>query len=285
MIVHTPETLEEALQLKQKYGSDGLILAGGQSLVVLLQQRLAQPDAVISLQRLNGLREIRINGMVEMGAMVTMAQATADERIRQVAPALARVCGIVASPHVRNMGTVVGNACHAEPGSDPPQALLLLDAEIRAESVRGQRWIPVSEFFVSFLQSALEEDEIATAVRFRAQPAGADTYIKHRSRMMDLAIVGIGAMLVKEASGKFSVRLASGGVGPRPLRASATESEIGLRTPTDLAAMAADIGFKAAEEINPTLSDGFGSSGYRKKLVQVSTRRSLTTLCQQFGTV
>ena len=76
--------------------------------------------------------------------------------------------------------------------ADPPQALLLLDAEIRAQSVRGERWIPASEFFVSFLQSALEEDEIATAIRFKSQPGGAETYIKHRRRMMDLAIVGIG---------------------------------------------------------------------------------------------
>lgn len=283
MIVHTPETLQEALELKRKLGSEGLVLAGGQSLVVMLQQRLAQPEAVISLQRINELRDIQVNGSVQLGAMVTMAQAAADERIRQAAPSLSKVCGIVASPHVRNMGTVVGNACHAEPGSDPPQALLLLDAEVRAQSARGERWIPASEFFVSFLQSALAEDEIATAVRFPSQPAGADTYLKHRRRMMDLAIVGVGAMLVKQPDGRVTVRLAAGGVGPRPARALTTEEEMGARTPTDLEAIAEDVGARAAEEINPTLSDGFGSSSYRKKLVQVSTRRAIASLCRQLA--
>lgn len=284
MIVHTPDTLEEALELKARYGPEGVVLAGGQSLVVLLQQRLAQPEAVISLQRLQELKSISVNGNVQIGAMVTMAQAAADERIRAAAPSLARICGLVASPHVRNAGTVLGNACHAEPGSDPPQALLLLDAEIEARSASGSRWIPASQFFVSFLQSALEENEIATAIRFARQPRGTETYIKHRRRQMDLAIVAIAATLIDEGEGKATLRLAAGGVGPRPVRAPQTEAAVGVRQAADIERMAADIGAQAAAEIAPTLSDGFGSSDYRRRLVQVSTRRAISSLGRELAT-
>lgn len=278
-----PKTLEEVLELKAQRGADARVLAGGQSLAVMMQKGLVAPELIIYIGEIKGLGRVSTKGgVVTLGPLVTSGQVEHSTELKKVAPLLHQVCSLVASPHVRNLGTVVGNLCHAEVGTDPPQALLALDAEVQARSVRGERWIPISDFALDFFTTALEEDEIATAVRFKPF-AGKSTYIKNRVREVDLAVAGV-AVAVQESDGKVAdVRIAVGGTGPRPLRATGIEAQVCGLSKAEVAKDAEEIGWTAAREINPTLSDSFGSVQYRRRLVAVSVRRGLERLLSTAG--
>ncbi len=278
MRVVAPRTIEEALETKSRLGADARVLAGGQSLAVLLQKGLVMPETLIYLGEIKELASLSISqDDVRLGAMVTSGQVELSEEVSSVVPLLSYVCSVVASPHVRNMGTVVGNLCHAEVGSDPPQALLALDAEVHALSARGHRWIPIADFILDYFETALEDDEIATEVRFKPF-YGKSTYIKHRVRHMDLAVTGVAVALNVNEDGVTSPRFAVGGTGPRPLRANAAEAQMDGLTREEAMRSAGDIGAAVAEEVNPSLSDAFGHSEYRKRLLAVSVRRGVQEL-------
>ncbi len=275
MRVVAPQTLEEALELKAMHGPDARVLAGGQSLSVLLQKGLVSPELVIYLGEIKGLDQVSKNGgAITLGPLVTSGQVEHSAELKKAAPLLHQVCSLVASPHVRNLGTVVGNLCHAEVGSDPPQALLVLDAEVQARSVRGERWIALSDFALDFFTTALQDDEIATAVRFKTF-AGKATYIKNRVREMDLAVAGVAVALRQKERKVADVRIAVGGTGPKPLRASAAEAQVRGLSTAEAVRSADDIGWAVANEVPPSLSDAFGSSEYRKRLVAVSAGRGI----------
>lgn len=272
---HVPETLAEASRLVTQFGSEGKVLAGGHSLVPMMKLRLAAPKHLIDIGRIAELDYIRKDdGKVLVGALTTHFQIESSELLKTKCPLLPETAKEIGDPQVRNKGTLGGSLAHADPAADWPAAILALDAEIRAVSSRGERWIPAKEFFVDLLTTALEPDEILTAVRVPALPVrGGDAYVKLHQPASGFAIVGVAARVVLDE--KSTVQQASvgiTGVGPKAYRAAGVEKLLGGKFPTlkrleESAAHAAD-----SIEAN---ADLYASAEYRAHLACVYARRAL----------
>ena len=168
-----PGQLAEATAILDRYGSEATVLAGGQSLMILLRQGLVSPGILLGIKCVAGLADLRETPMgLRLGAAVTYRAAANDARVRARAPVLARAAGSVGSVHIRNMGTVGGSVCHADPAGDVPTVLLALDAEAEIASSGGTRTCPLSGFFTNMFQTQLGEGEILAAVNIPHQAAG-----------------------------------------------------------------------------------------------------------------
>src|SRR3954462_6438095 len=166
-----PETVDEAIGLLAEHGDGAKVIAGGQSLLILMRERLVQVDAVIGLKGIPALREIEVNGGARIGAMVTHSAVERDERIAARWPLLQAAEGAVSTLQVPNRGTLCGNVAHAFPTADPPAALVASDAVGHVAGRRaGEREVPAEEFFVGLMETAAAPDELVTGVSLPAQP-------------------------------------------------------------------------------------------------------------------
>jgi carbon-monoxide dehydrogenase medium subunit len=272
-----PHSLEEALSQRAEYGRDALPLAGGQSLLVMLRNKLIDPQVLLDLEPLGELRGIqaRANG-VSIGAMTTFFDLLSSSDVQHAVPILAQAAGKVGSTAIRNLGTIGGNLCHNEPGADLPPALLALNASVELRSRKGIRNVPLTEFFRGYFETAVEADEILSRVEIPTLPEGArGAYTKHSISPEDLAIAGVAVVLVPDGKNPVSariLRIGLGGVAPVALRALKAEAALNGRALTDEAiGAAAEI---AASEAEP-MSDPHASADYRRKMVKVLVRRAL----------
>src|SRR3989442_2289944 len=195
-----PETMEEALGQREQYQKDALPIAGGQSLLVLLRNKLIDPKVLIDLERLGELRGLqrRTDG-VSIGEMTTIHNLSSSSELQASAPILSQAASNVGSTAIRNLGTIGGNLCHNEPGSDLPPALLTLNAAIELRSREGRRKVPLSEFFRGYFETTIAPDELLCTVEIPTLPANATAvYLKHAISAEDLAIVGVAVVLIPE---------------------------------------------------------------------------------------
>lgn len=271
-------SLEHAVELLAAEDGDAKVLAGGQSLIPLLAMRLAQPTVLVDLGGLPELSYIRDDdGMVEIGAMTCTRDVETSAAIRTAVPLLPAALRYSGHVTIRNRGTLGGSAAHADPAAETPAVLRALDAELVVVGPNGRRTIPAADFFHSFLVSALEPDEVLTAVRIPRQPAGTVVAVEEFARRHgDFAIVAVMGSARTDGSGTVAdVRISLAGAGPTPVRADAAERLLRGQTPsTDLVHAAAAA---AAEAIDP-VSDIHGSADYRRTLTEVLTRRCLQRL-------
>src|SRR5579871_832593 len=166
---HIPKNLEEASRLLAQFGGEGKILAGGHSLVPMMKLRLAAPKHLIDLGRLTDLKYIReADGKIEMGALTTHFQIQSSSLLKEKCPLLPMTAREIGDVQVRNKGTLGGSLAHADPAADWPAAAVALDAELKAVSTTGERWVPASKFFMGLMATALNPGEIVTAIRFPA---------------------------------------------------------------------------------------------------------------------
>ncbi|HYZ02674.1 MAG TPA: FAD binding domain-containing protein, partial [Candidatus Binatia bacterium] len=166
-----PTSLDEALSLRAQHGSESVVLAGGQSLMPLLNLRIVSPAAVIDLGRVPDLAGIRAeNGILAIGAMTRQREAERSPLVHERSALLRQALARIAHPTIRNRGTIGGSLAHADPAAELPAATLVLDAELVARSTRGERKIPASAFFEGFMTTALEPDELLTEVRLPPDP-------------------------------------------------------------------------------------------------------------------
>jgi carbon-monoxide dehydrogenase medium subunit len=268
-----PSTLAEALQLLSDHPDDAKILAGGHSLVPLMKLRLAAPGMLIDLGRVAELKGIsQDGGRVRIGAMTTHAEVAASSVVQQSAPALAQSANEIGDRQVRARGTIGGSLAHSDPAADLPAAMLALDGQIVARSTRGERTIPVDEFFVDLLTTALEPDEIITAVTVAVSPRSA--YIKFPNPASHYAIVGVGVSV--QGNGTISAtRIGVTGAAAMAYRATAAEAALaGQPLSAQSIAAAADAAYDGRE----LLGDIHASAEYRAALVKVMTRRALEKL-------
>lgn len=271
-----PRSVEETLGLLTEYGDDAKLMAGGQSLMVLLHEGLASPRVLIGLSAVPELEGITADGEARIGALATHTQVLSHPGIRASWPVLAEAERAVSSAQIRNRGTLCGNLAHAYPTADPPAALLALDALLTLRSPRGSRQVQAGEFALGPLTTILEPDELITAVTLPPPPAGARyAYLKYALRPLDFAILGVAVRLAVDPEGRCRhVRIGLNGAASLPLRA--TEAERILEGapagagPARLAA-AADA---AAGQSEP-LGEVFESSAYRREMVRVYVRRAL----------
>ena len=268
-------SMAEALDILAAAGPAAKVLAGGQSLVALMNLRLSRPEVLVDLGPVEELRAYgRSNGHLEVGAMVTQATLEADPAVAASCPLLAEAIPWVGHQAIRNRGTVGGTVAHADPAAELPVVLTALGGEVIVRSQRGERTIPAGEFFRAFLTTAIEPDEIVTAVWFPA--TGPDTgtaFVEFARRPGDFALVSVAAVVGRNGGGEVaSARIALGGVAATPVVITGTERMTGLSA-SDAPDAAAEL---AGEQVDPC-GDIHGSAEYRRDLARELTRRAVET--------
>ena len=271
---HAPRTVDEALALLGRYGGDAKVLAGGQSLMPLLNFRLARPAALVDLNRIPSLAFIEESGgRVRLGAMTRQRTIDFSPVVAQRLPLLKEATRWVGHLPIRTRGTMGGSIAHADPSAEYPAVLTALEGEVVARGAKGERVIKAADLFETYLTTTLTPDEILTEVRLPAMAAGAGYALEEFSRRHgDFAIIGIAAVVVRDGQRCKTARLATAGAGPVPVRLRAAE-EILERDGLGEAAIEA-AARKATELVDPD-SDIHGSADYRRHLTGVLTRRAL----------
>src|ERR1043166_4498377 len=279
--LNRPETMEESLCHRERYQKDALPIAGGQSLLVLLRNKLIDPQVLIDLERLGELPSLqRKTDGVSIGAMNTIYNLMTSSDVRAAVPVLSEAASKVGSTAIRNLGTIGGNLCHNEPGADLPPALLALNAAVELRSRKGTRKVPLGEFFRGYFETVVSPNEILCSVEIPQLPAKASgVYLKHAISAEDLAIAGVAIVLLQDEGGKArEVRIGLGGVAPTPFRAGKAESALrGAALNEETIRAAAEI---AASEADP-MTDPHGSAEYRRKMVKVLVRRAILSAMKQ----
>lgn len=272
----TPTTLDETLALLAEFSGDAKLLAGGQSLVPLMNFRLAKPDVLIDLNRVVELSSVRpVDGGLAFGAMTRQRVLERDPRVRERLPLLAAATEWIAHPQIRNRGTIGGSLAHADPASELPAVALVHEAIITAHSASGgQREILASDFFVTYLTTALEPDELVTEVTVPALPAGSGWAIVEVARRHgDFALAGVAASLTLDASGAIAdARIGLFGVDATARRAVAAEAALRGRRPD--ADGFREAAARARDEIEPA-TDVHATATYRRHVVAVLVERAL----------
>lgn len=270
-----PKTLEDALRLVERHGDEAKILAGGHSLLPLMKLRLAQPRYVIDIGRLRNMNYIREeNGQIAIGALTTHAEIESSTLLRAKCPLLSETAAAIGDVQVRNRGTLGGSLAHGDPAADYPAAALALNVEIIAASTAGTRTIPVNEYFLDMLTTALRPGEILSQVRVAPlAPRTGTAYEKLHQPASGFAIVGVAARLAIGSGGMIEdAAVGVTGLGPKAFRAAAVENALrGKKASEKLFAEAAQ---HAAQGIEP-LSDLHASADYRRNMAIVHARRAL----------
>jgi len=271
---HAPTSLDDAVALLQRYGGDAKILAGGQSLMPLLNFRLSRPAALVDLNRIASLAYIREeNGQVRLGAMTRQRTIEFSPVVARRLPLLSEATKWVGHLPIRTRGTIGGSIAHADPSAEYPAVLTALEGEVVARGPKGERVVKAKDLFLTYLTTSLESDEVISEIRLPVMPVGAGFALEEFARRHgDFAIVAIAAMVVRDAARCKQARLATAGAGPVPVRLRAAEEILERDGVTDAAIDAA--ARRAAELVSPD-SDIHASADYRRHLTMVLTRRAL----------
>ncbi|GEL17054.1 FAD binding domain-containing protein [Pseudonocardia asaccharolytica] len=260
-----PDSVDAALALIAEHGEDATILAGGHSLLPVMKLRLAAPELVIDIGRLTELNYIRVDGDdVAIGAGSRHREVEVSEVLATEVPLLPAVARTVGDPQVRHRGTIGGSLAHADPASDLPAAVLALNGMVVLRSPRGERSVPITQFYTGVFSTVKEPDELI--VEIRVPRAGAQlsqgwAFEKFTRRANDWAIVGVAVV---------DGRVGLVNMGSTPLRASATEAALADGASIEDAAALAD------QATDPP-ADTAATPQYRRHLAKVLTRRALQT--------
>jgi carbon-monoxide dehydrogenase medium subunit len=254
------ESPAHALELLAEHGDDAKLLAGGHSLLPMMKLRLAMPEVLIDIGRLDELAGVSLDGAdLVIGATTRHADLAASELVRTEAPLLAYAAAQVGDPQIRHRGTIGGSLSHADPAADLPMALVAAGGSVELRGPAGSRRVSADDFFQGYFETAMQPDELLTAVRVPRRPGIPWGYQKFVRRSNDWAIVGVAAV---------DGRIALANMGPTPLRATAAEEALAAgASPADAAARAAD-GTSPGEDMH-------ADKPYRQHLARVLTRRAL----------
>ena len=272
---HSPETIAEALSLLQEHDEDARLMAGGTAMVNLMKQSLVFADHIVSLQRVPDMRDITLkDGELHIGGLVTHREVETSELVKEHAPLLSDVYAKVATVRIRNMATVGGGLAHADPAQDPPPGLMVLGAQVRLVSERGDRILPVEELFRDYYETAIEPDEILAELI--VPPSNRDShavYLRYLPRTADdYPTVGVAVMANVEDGRYTNVRVALNAVAPTPVRAKAVEDALkGELIGDETSREAAEL---IRQYLDP-LDDFRGSAEYKRDMAVVFTRRAL----------
>ncbi|HEM45450.1 MAG TPA: xanthine dehydrogenase family protein subunit M [Alphaproteobacteria bacterium] len=279
-----PNTLSEALSVLADNDPDEVkILAGGQSLMPLLNMRLARPRLLLDLTRLDELEYVReIDGGLAIGAMTTKRAIEESELVRDRNPLFWQATVMIGHPQIRNRGTVGGSMVQADPAAEYPAAAVVLDIELVARGAAGERTIPADEFFVTYLTTSLEPGEILTEVRVPDMRPGTGWSIQEVARRHgDFAIVGAAATLRLEGGRCADPRIVVFGATDRARRYPDAEALLAGQAPDESAVERAAT--QVAESIEDPIGDVHASEEYRRDLARVLTRRALLEAAGRAG--
>lgn len=277
----SPATVGEAVELLQRYGSDAKILSGGHSLIPMMKLRLSTPDRIIDISGIKGLEYIREEeGFLKIGALAKEAALEESPLVARKYPLLFDAAKMIADPSVRNRATVGGNLAHGDAANDHPAVMLAFGAQIVATGPKGQRTIPVDEFFLGFFTTALEPDEILTEIRIPVPPAGSGgAYRKMERKVGDYATAAAAVQLTIDGNGVCqNIGIALTNVSAAPMRAQRSEEAIRGRKLTDELIKQAAI--MAGQDCDPN-PDLRGSIEYKRSIVKTLTERAIKTAIER----
>lgn len=274
MKLHHPRSIDDAVSLLSA-DEDARCLAGGATLVAMMNADLLAPGALVSLRDVDALAGISVepDGTAVVGAMtnhVTIAETTELDGGQRV---VARAAAVIGHPAIRNMGTIGGSIAHADPAADYPSALVAANATVCVAGAGGAREIPAEDFFVDYLETSLEEGEIVTSVRLPAWPEGVvSAYEKFARVEGDFATVSIAVAMTEDSGGIGDIRLAVGACAPVPVR-SAEAEDILKKGGADAASIltASEILAAGADPVD----DFRGTGEYRLKLIPTLVARAI----------
>ncbi|MER3438476.1 MAG: 4-hydroxybenzoyl-CoA reductase, partial [Chloroflexota bacterium] len=271
-VIHEPRSVEEASALLAEHGPEAAAYAGGTELLVVMKEGLAHFPHLVNLKTIPGLRGITAeNGALRIGALTTHREIEQSPVIRERAPALAALAAQVANIRVRQVGTLGGNLCFAEPHSDPATLLVAWDATLHLVSRRGSRAMAAQYFFTGLLQTARAQDEILAEIWVPLPPHGVGTAYE-RFTTHERPIVTVAAVIRVSGSVIDEGRVVIGSVGPRPVRLPAAEAMLTRQAPSpDLFAAVAE---RAAADVE-IMEERFESVEYRRQLARVLVARAL----------
>ena len=268
-----PTSVDEALQLLAEGGDDAKIIAGGQSLLPVMKLRLAAPELLVDLAKIDSLKGVRDNGdAIVIGAMTPHFEVVQNPLVAEHASLIARCVETVADPQVRHRGTIGGGCAHADPASDIPAPMVALDAEFVIAGPGGQRRVAATDFFQDLFTTALGDDEILVEVRVPKYTGWGSAYEKFVRVKQQWAIAGVAATVRTEGGTIAEARLALTNMGPTPIRARAAEQALaGVAVEPD--AVAGALSSIADGTAPPT--DINGDPEYRRHLVSILGRRAV----------
>jgi carbon-monoxide dehydrogenase medium subunit len=278
-----PKTVPEAVAMLHQHGDEAKILSGGQSLIPLMKLRLVRPGFLIDINRISGLSYVKEEGgYLKIGGLTREAELEASPLVRSKYPILLDTAHVIADPQVRNMATVGGNLAHGDPANDHPATMVALGAQVIATGPKGERVIPIEDFFVSLFATALQHEEILTEIRIPVPPArSGGAYFKLERKVGDFATVAVAAQLTLDEKGvchKVGIGLTN--VGPTPVKARKAEEFLrGKDSDESNIAQAAQL---AADESTPS-PDLRGPVEYKKGLVKELAKRALTRALGRAG--
>ena len=276
-----PTTLKKAFSLMDKYGDGARVMAGGTALIIMMRQRLLMPKIVISLARIPKFDRITYNNKdgLRIGAGARHRDIELSPAVKKHYPLLHETFRKVAQPRIRNMGTVGGNLAGGDPLTDPGASLIALDAEVTLTSRKGQRRLPLDEFFVDYYQTALEPGELLTEIHVPPPQRPGWSHIKFTPRSIeDFATVGVAITLKANNGACEDIRIGLNSVASTIVHARKAEEVLRGKSITDAALQ--EMGEVAATECDPT-DDNRGSAEYKREMVKVLVRRATEEALQK----
>lgn len=270
-----PSSVNEAVSLLSKYGDEAKVLAGGQSLLLLMKLRLAEPKYLVDLKKIQGLSYIKEDGgVLSIGALTRHADMESSDIIARKWPILFDAAKVIGHTQIRNRGTVGGSLCHADPSADWLPAMLVLDAEFVVSGKDRTRSVSAREFFTGAFSTVLDSEEIMTEIRIPAPKNGTvGSYLKLSMGPGDFAIVSVAVQMTFGNDGICQdVALALGGVSEMPFRSVEAEAALrGKQIDRNAVLAAAEGAFKS---VSPA-SDLRASADYRRRMSRVFTKRAI----------
>lgn len=279
-----PREPQEAFSLLERYGEEAKILAGGQSLMPLMNLRLARPGYLIDINRLTELSYVKeSNGYIKIGALTRHRTIERSEVIRRKCPILARATSLIGHPAIRNRGTLGGSLCHADPVAELPLVVTALQGEIRIVSSRNERVGRPEEFFLGPLSTSLGSGEMVVEVQVPMLSPGTGWAFQELSRPGGFAIVAVAVLLtLNERKQCRTVSIAAAGAGPTPTGVKEAEQMLLNQTPNEK--LIEEVSRTVADESSPG-SDIAASSEYRLEMIRVFTKRALQDAVRTAGRI
>jgi carbon-monoxide dehydrogenase medium subunit len=280
-----PRSLRRACRLLNQYQGEAKVIAGGVSLIVLMKNRLLRPAILVNIKSVQGLDNIKFHPRsgLRVGPLTLHRQVAAHPIVRERFSLLAAAASEVGSSAIRNMGTIGGNLCHADPSGDIAPALLCLDARLQLVSLRGKKVVSVDEFCTDYYTTLLEPDEILAEIQIPTPPHGSGgAYLKLKRTATDMAIVQVAACVSRNPKMGIctGARIAFGSLGPRPIFAQeACEYLKGKGLSPEEIEHGADL---AAAQVEPS-GDGRGSAEYKKEMARIHVKRALKLAWERAG--
>lgn len=276
----SPDTVDDACSLIDKYGNSAAIISGGQSLMPMLRLRAATPECLVDINGLPGMDYIELDDeYIRIGCLVRHADVATSNLIAEHCSVLAEVAEEIGDRQVRNRGTICGSIAHADPSGDPPVLATLLDAEIDTRTTDGEQTYSGNGFYFGFYETEAEKGELVTEVRFPvltdAQGAG---YEKFEPSEGAYPVASVGVLVEQEDSVLTDVGIVTGAVEPGPVRIEEAAEILIDEEPTD--SLLVEAAVTTGENVDP-IGDSEGSPEFKKEMTKTLTKRALQTAVER----